>query len=192
MRIFVAGATGVIGAALAPLLVYSGHTVAGMTRTPQLASALETAGIEPVVCDVYDRERLIAEVERFAPEAVIHQLTDLPDDAAEIPAHAERNLRIRTEGTANLLAAAEAAGVSRILVQSVAWKLTGPRAEAMETFERSVLDAGGVVIRYGQFYGPGTYYAQELPDGPRIAVPAAARRTAELLDAPSGIVELVE
>jgi nucleoside-diphosphate-sugar epimerase len=192
MRIFVAGATGVIGAALAPLLVYSGHTVAGMTRTPQLASALETAGIEPVVCDVYDRERLIAAVGQFAPEAVIHQLTDLPDDAAEIPAHAERNLRIRTEGTANLLAAAQAAGASRILVQSIAWKLAGPRAEAMETFERSVLDAGGVVIRYGQLYGPGTYYAQELPDGPRIAVTEAARRTAELLDAPSGVVELVE
>lgn len=192
MRIFVAGATGVIGAALAPLLVYSGHTVAGMTRTPRLAPALETAGIEPVVCDVYDRERLIAEVERFAPEAVIHQLTDLPDDAAEIPAHAERNMRIRTEGTANLLAAAEAAGASRILVQSIAWKLAGPRAQAMEAFERSVLDAGGVVIRYGQLYGPGTYYAQELPDGPRIAVPEAARRTAELLDVPSGIVELVE
>jgi nucleoside-diphosphate-sugar epimerase len=192
MRIFIAGATGVIGAALAPLLVYSGHAVAGMTRTPQLAPALETAGIEPVVCDVYDRERLIAEVERFAPEAVIHQLTDLPDDAAEIPAHAERNMRIRTEGTANLLAAAQAAGASRILVQSVAWRMAGPRAETMEAFEGSVLDAGGVVIRYGQLYGPGTYYANELPDGPRIAVPEAARRTAELLDAPSGIVELVE
>lgn len=192
MRIFVAGATGVMGAALAPLLVYSGHTVAGMTRTPELAPALEAAGIEPVVCDVYDRERLIAEVQGFAPEAVIHQLTDLPDDAAEIPAHAERNMRIRTEGTANLLAAAEAAGAPRILVQSIAWKLAGARAEAMEAFERSVLDAGGVVIRYGQLYGPGTYYAHELPDGPRIAVPEAARRTAELLDAPSGIVELVE
>jgi nucleoside-diphosphate-sugar epimerase len=192
MRIFIAGATGVIGAALAPLLVHSGHTVAGMTRTPQLAPALQSAGIEPVVCDVYDRERLIAEVERFAPEVVIHQLTDLPDDAAEIPAHAERNLRIRSEGTANLLAAAQAAGASRILVQSIAWELAGPRAEAMEAFERSVLDAGGVVIRYGQLYGPGTYYEHELPDGPRIAVAEAAKRTAELLDAPSGVVELVE
>jgi nucleoside-diphosphate-sugar epimerase len=192
MRIFVAGATGVIGAALAPLLVHAGHTVAGMTRTPQLAPALQTAGIEPVVCDVYDRERLIADVQRFAPDAVIHQLTDLPDDAAEIPAHAERNLRIRTEGTANLLAAAQAAGASRILVQSIAWQLTGARAEAMATFERSVLDAGGVVIRYGQLYGPGTYYEREPPEGPRVAVAEAARRTAELLDAPSGIVELVE
>jgi nucleoside-diphosphate-sugar epimerase len=192
MRVFVAGATGVIGAALAPLLVHGGHAVAGMTRTPQLAPALEAAGIEPVVCDVYDREQLIASVAGFAPDAVIHQLTDLPDDAAEIPAHAERNLRIRTEGTANLLAAARAAGAARLLVQSIAWKLTGERAEAMEAFERSVLDAGGVVIRYGQLYGPGTYYERELPDGPRIAVGEAARLTAQLLDAPSGVVELVE
>jgi nucleoside-diphosphate-sugar epimerase len=192
MRIFVAGATGVIGAALAPLLVHTGHTVAGMTRTPQLTPALETAGIEPVVCDVYDREQLIAAVTAFAPEAVIHQLTDLPDDAAEIPAHAERNLRIRTEGTAHLLAAAQAAGVSRILVQSIAWQLAGARGKAMAAFERSVLDAGGVVIRYGQLYGPGTYYERELPDGPRIAVAEAARRTVALLDAPSGVIELVE
>jgi nucleoside-diphosphate-sugar epimerase len=192
MRIFVAGATGVIGAALAPLLVHTGHTVAGMTRTPQLATALQAAGIEPVVCDVYDRERLIALVTGFAPEVLIHQLTDLPDDAAEIPAHAQRNLRIRTEGTANLLAAAQAAGVTRILVQSIAWELEGPRATAMAAFERSVLDAGGVVIRYGQLYGPGTYYERELPDGPRIAVAEAARRTVELLDAPSAVVELAE
>jgi nucleoside-diphosphate-sugar epimerase len=192
VRIFVAGATGVIGRQLVPLLTKVGHRVAGMTRTPGHAPLLTEVGATPVICDVFDREALIEAVTGFAPDAVIHQLTDLPDDAGQIADYAERNLRIRTEGTANLLAAAQAAGASRILVQSIAWTLPGERGRAMERFERSVLDAGGVVVRYGQLYGPGTFYETEPPDPPRISVVDAAMRTVPLLTAARGVVDLTD
>ena len=191
-RIFLAGASGVIGIRLLPLLVQDGHTVAGMTRSASKLAELEALGAQAVVCDVYDLEALTAAVTRFAPDAVMHQLTDLPDDAAQIPELSSRNDRMRTEGTRNLLAAAKAAGAARFYAQSIAWELPGERGVATHAFERTVLDGGGVVIRYGQLYGPGTYYETTIPDPPRIQIDEAARRTVPLLDAPSGIVELVE
>jgi nucleoside-diphosphate-sugar epimerase len=192
MRIFLAGASGVIGVRLLPLLANSGHAVAGMTRSPGKASELEALGAEAVVCDVYDARALRAAVVQFEPDAVMHQLTDLPDDASKIPEFGERNDRIRREGTENLLAAAAAAKVERFYAQSIAWELPGERGAANRAFERTVLDAGGVVIRYGQLYGPGTYYETEPPPPPRIEVDEAARRTMPVLDSNSGVVELVE
>ena len=99
---------------------------------------------------------------------------------------------MRREGTANLLAAARAAGASRFLAQSVAWELSGASGAAVEELERATLDVGGVVLRYGQFYGPGTYHEDEPPTPPRIQIDEAARRTVAALEAPSGIVELVD
>jgi nucleoside-diphosphate-sugar epimerase len=192
MRIFLAGASGVIGVRLLPLLANSGHAVAGMTRSPGKASELEALGAEAVVCDVYDAQALRAAVVQFEPDAVMHQLTDLPDDASKISEFGERNDRIRREGTQNLLAAAAAAKVKRFYAQSIAWELPGERGAANRAFERTVLDAGGVVIRYGQLYGPGTYYETEPPPPPRIEVDEAARRTMPVLDSNSGVVELVE
>lgn len=192
MRIFLAGASGVIGVRLLPLLANSGHAVAGMTRSPGKAAELEALGAEAVVCDVYDGEALRAAVVQFEPDAVMHQLTDLPDDASKISEFGERNDRIRREGTQNLLAAAAAANVQRFYAQSIAWELPGERGAANRAFERTVLDAGGVVIRYGQLYGPGTYYETEPPPPPRIEVDEAARRTMPVLDSNSGVVELVE
>jgi nucleoside-diphosphate-sugar epimerase len=192
MRIFLAGASGVIGVRLLPLLANSGHAVAGMTRSPGKASELEALGAEAVVCDVYDAQALRAAVVQFEPDAVMHQLTDLPDDASKIPEFGERNDRIRREGTENLLAAAAAAKVERFYAQSIAWELPGERGAANRAFERTVLDAGGVVIRYGQLYGPGTYYETGPPPPPRIEVDEAARRTMPVLDSNSGVVELVE
>jgi hypothetical protein len=98
---------------------------------------------------------------------------------------------MRRDGTRNLLAAAGAAGARRFLAQSVAWELTRPGRAAREELERTVLAVGGVVLRYGRFYGPGTYHA-EPPEPPRIPIDDAARRTAALLDAASGIVDVVE
>jgi nucleoside-diphosphate-sugar epimerase len=192
MRIFLAGASGVIGIRVVPLLVSAGHVVAGMTRSRQKVARLEALGAEPVLCDVYDAEALRDAVVSFEPDAVMHQLTDLPDDADKLPELHERNDRMRLEGTRNLLAAAAAAGTERILAQSIAWELPGQRGVNTREFERSVLDAGGVVIRYGQLYGPGTYFETDKPDPPRIDVDEAARRTVPILDAPPGIVELVE
>ncbi|HEY7344604.1 MAG TPA: NAD-dependent epimerase/dehydratase family protein [Gaiella sp.] len=190
MRIFLAGASGVIGRRLVPLLVESGHEVAGMTRTPAKADTLLGLGAEPVVCDVYDAGRLGEAVVDFGPELVMHQLTDLPDEEASI-AGSNANARMRREGTRNLLAAARAARAARFLAQSVAWDPPGEGAHAKADLERLTLEAGGVVLRYGRFYGPGTYH-DEPPAPPRIHIDEAARRTVELLDVPSGIHTVVE
>ena len=192
MRVFLAGASGVIGVRLIPLLVRDGHEVAGMTRSPGKAAALRELGAEPVVCDVFDAGALAQAVTAFGPELVMHQLTDLPDQAGQIPEFAARNNRIRTEGTRNLLAAAAQAGATRFLAQSIAW-IPPAGGEAVAEHERLVLAAGGVVIRYGTFYGPGTYSgADRVPPPPRIQVDEAARRTVALLTAPSGVVVVTD
>ena len=98
MRIFLAGASGVIGIRLTPLLIDAGHKVAAMTRSPGKANALRELGGEPVVCDVYDAAALRDAVVTFAPEAVMHQFTDLPDDASQIQEFGPRNDRIRRRG----------------------------------------------------------------------------------------------
>ncbi|HZC73207.1 MAG TPA: NAD(P)H-binding protein [Jatrophihabitans sp.] len=192
MRVFLAGASGVIGQLLIPLLVADGHDVAGMTRTPSKAARLRELGAEPVMCDVFDAAALRAAVVAFQPEVVLHQLTDLPDDGARLPDSAPANDRMRTEGTRILLAAAAAANARRFLAQSIAWRLPPERQAAVDEFEHAVLAAGGVVLRYGQFYGPGTYFEAALPPEPRVHVADAARRTVPLLDAPSGVIVVVD
>ena len=192
MRVFIAGATGVIGIRLVPLLVADGHEVTGMTRSEQKADALRRLGAAPAVCDVYDADALREAVVSANADAVVHLLTDLPDDMAEIDGFTAANARIRREGTRNLLAAAEAAGASRFLAESLAARPDGDAGAAVDELERSVLAAGGVVLRYGWLYGPDTYYEQDLPDPPRIHVDEAARRTALELERGTGVIELVE
>lgn len=188
MRIFVAGASGVIGARLVPLLVSEGHVVAGMTRSAGKAGLLAGLGAEPVIADVFDTGALTEAVVSFAPEVVFHQLTDLPDTASEIAAFGDRNDRMRSEGTRNLLAAADAARAARVIAQSVSWELPSATHRAVTAaHERAVLAAGGVVIRYGQLYGPGTYYPSTPPDPPRIHVDDAARQSLPALTAPPGV-----
>lgn len=185
MRIFVAGASGVIGVRLVPLLVAGGHVVAGMTRSPAQAQLLRELGAVPVVCDVFDAAALAQAVAGFAPEVVFHQLTDLPDDLGDLARLGDRNDRMRTEGTRNLLAAAAPA---RVIAQSISWELpTEQRRAVVAAHERAVRQAGGVVIRYGQLWGPGTYYETAPPDPPRIRVDEAARQTLPALDAPPGL-----
>jgi nucleoside-diphosphate-sugar epimerase len=192
MRIFLAGATGVIGIRVVPLLVEAGHTVAGMTRSPGKTEQLAALGAEPVVCDVYDPDDLTTAVSAFRPDVVMHQLTDLPDALAELEESSGLNDRMRTEGTRNLVAAANAADAGGFVAQSIAWRPTWPRAQVVEDHERRVLAIGGVVARYGRLYGPGTFYEHEPPEPPRIHVAAAAEATPPLLDASSGIVTIVE
>jgi nucleoside-diphosphate-sugar epimerase len=192
MRIFIAGASGVIGVRLVPLLVADGHAVAGMTRTPGKASALRSLGADPVVCDVYDADALSDAVVAWQADAIVDLLTDLPDDENAIPRFEAANARMRRDGTRNLLAAAHATGTSRIVAQSVAWDLDGDAGDAVNEHERAVLQAGGVVLRYGQFYGPGTYFEEEEPSPPRIHVDEAARRTVPALDAAPGVILVTE
>jgi nucleoside-diphosphate-sugar epimerase len=190
VRVFLAGASGVIGVRLMPLLVSGGHVVAAMTRSPEKVEGLRALGAaRAIVCDVYDAAALQNAVVGFGPECVIHQLTDLPDDRAQVTQFMAANARIRREGTRNLLAAARAAGVPNILAQSVAWALAGDAGAAIRELEQMVVSAGGTALRYGLFYGPGTYYETEVPAPPRVHVDEAARRTvAALYEAPGVIV----
>lgn len=188
MKIFLAGATGVIGIRLLPLLLAEGHVVAAMTRTAGKIDALRALGVKPVLCDLFDAGALIAAVKEFQPDVVLHQVTDLPDQYARIQEFRPANDRVRTEGTRNLLAAARAADASHFIAQSIAWG-TGPVIEAHES---GVIAAGGTVLRYGQFYGPGTFYETAPPSSPRIHVDEAARRTMSFLAGPSGTFTITD
>lgn len=192
-RVFLAGASGVIGQRLIPLLVDAGHTVAGMTRSASKADRLAELGAEPVVVDVFDRDALIAAVVEFNPDIIVNELTDLPDDVNKIAEFSGLNARIRAEGNQNIIDAARASGSPKILAQTVAWELPdGPGARAVKQLKSSVLAEGGVVLSYGQFYGPGTYYEDGIPAEPRVRIDRAAERTVELLDAPSGVATITD
>ena len=198
MNVFLAGASGVIGRRLVPLLRDAGHVVTGMTRSPEKAAALETLGAKGVVVDVYDARALLKAMYAARPDVVIHQLTDLPDtiDPKTYQAAIGRNSRVRIEGTANLVAAALMSGARRIIAQSVAFAYTPggePHAESAPldpsaeptrrslvegvlALEKSVTRArgiDGIVLRYGYFYGPGTWDMSPTRKPP-IHVDAAA------------------
>jgi nucleoside-diphosphate-sugar epimerase len=189
MRIFLAGGSGVIGIRLVPLFVRAGHTVLATTRSPEKVEDLRDRGSEPVLCDVFDRDLLEETMTTFRPDIVMDQLTDLPDDRSDLPRYGARNARTQNEGTRNLVDAARSAGAAKVITQSIAWELPNEeRQRAVRSHEQMVLDAAGLVVRYGQFYGPGTYYPSDPPPSPRIEIGEAARRTLPLLTAPSGIV----
>lgn len=183
-----------IGRQLTPLLVEAGHTVAGTTRSERKAELVRGLGAEPVVVDVYDASALRDAICDFKPEMVMHQLTDLPDDAAKVAASRDSNARMRDEGTANLVHAARAAGASRFLAQSIAWDLDPEYAGRLEEHERLTLGfhGAGVVLRYGQFYGPGTYFEEDPPEPPAIEIGEAARRTMKALDASTGVITIAD
>jgi nucleoside-diphosphate-sugar epimerase len=177
MKVFLAGGSGVIGRVLIPVLRTQGHEVTGTTRDPNKAVLLRELGATPVVIDVYDRDGLFEAVRTARPDAVIHQLTDLTrlDFAA--------TARVRIEGTRNLVDAARAAGVRRMITQSF-WGcyvpgdgladedtplyVEAPAPQNGITRPIAVMEqtAGelpeSVVLRYGLFYGPGTAFE---PDG---------------------------
>ena len=192
MRIFLAGATGVIGIRLLPLMLADGHLVAAMTRTKEKIAGLRAAGVTPVLCDVFDQASLVAAVKDFRPDLIVHQVTDLPDDVEKLADFLPGNNRVRSEGTRNLLAAAQAANASGFLAQSIAWR-TGPgTGPVLDAHENGVIGAGGTVLRYGLFYGPGTFYENDPPPAPRIHVDDAARRTMPFLAGPRGTFTITE
>ena len=183
MKFFVAGATGVIGRPLTAELLAKGHTVVALTRSPKEAPALMERGIEPAIADVFDPDAIKGVLARAQPEIVIEQLTALPRTYTResMTAAAPLNTRIRLEGGANVLAAAQAAGVRRYLRQSIAfWAVPGPGLADEETplaldaspavatdahvvteLEHRLLgnaDIEGIALRYGFFYGPGTWF----------------------------------
>jgi nucleoside-diphosphate-sugar epimerase len=186
MRIFIAGATGAVGQPLVRRLVAEGHEVSGMTRSPQKTALLSELGAEPVLADALDRDAVIAAVRAAQPEVVVHQLTAIGAmNLRKVDASFAATNRLRTEGTDNLLAAAQAAGARLFVAQSYAgWPYAregGPaKAEdapldpdppkgirethaAIRHLENAVTGAAGlqgIVLRYGGFYGPGTGLAR--------------------------------
>jgi len=180
MHVFIAGAAGAAGRALIPTLIAAGHTVTGTTRSETNAAALRALGARSVLMDGLDRASVLDAVTAAAPDAIVHQMTALSGDLdlRNIDRTFAVTNRLRTEGTEHLLAAADAAGVPRVVAQSFAgWPYArtggpvksetdpldpdpprGTRAThaAIRRLEDLVTGAGGVVLRYGGFYGPGT------------------------------------
>ncbi|HSS33811.1 MAG TPA: NAD(P)-dependent oxidoreductase [Solirubrobacterales bacterium] len=185
MRVFVAGATGVIGTPLVRQLVAAGHEVTGMSRSMERAAKLRAAGAEAVVCDAFDAEALKTAVAAAAPEGVVHALTALPARFNPRKNYLQPTNRLRTEGTRNLIAAAQAAGARRLVAEGVGFfyrpeggwvkdeeaplyeEAPGhfrEAAAAMVDLERQVTVAEGLeglVLRCGWLYGPGTYFAAD-------------------------------
>jgi nucleoside-diphosphate-sugar epimerase len=128
MRVFLAGATGVIGAPLVSQLLEAGHEVTAMTRSVLRAAQLEAAGAVAVACDVYDADGVRSAMADCSPDAVIHQLTSLPPRIDFADPHAfDANNRVRADGTRILVDAALATGARRVIAQSVAFVLAEHR-----------------------------------------------------------------
>lgn len=196
MRVFLAGASGVIGRALVPMLLADGHAVTGTTRSATRARRLADLGIVSAVVDVFDAEALERAMRAAQPEVVIHQLTDLAGGFG--PEQLRANARLREIGTANLVAAAAAAGARRLVAQSGAWVYAPGKGDRTEddplrsaddpgdltvpgilALERLVLGGPfeGIVLRYGFLYGPGAQSASPA-QLPSVHVEAAARAAA--------------
>ncbi|MER6304040.1 NAD(P)-dependent oxidoreductase [Kitasatospora sp. NPDC001539] len=177
MRVFVAGGSGVLGRRLVPQLVARGHQVTATTTSPAKLDLLARLGAEGVVMDGLDAVSVGEVVAAARPDAIVNQMTGLSEAHAGKPTmrNADRFFaptnRLRTEGIDHLLAAAEAAGVSHVVAQSHAsfngireggWvKTEGDPLQVVEGtkaishLEAAVVRAGGAVLRYGGFYGPG-------------------------------------
>lgn len=187
MKVFVAGATGAIGKPLVAKLIENGHEVVAMTRSPGKADALRALGATPVVADALDRDAVVNAVKATAPDVIVNELTSIGELGN--PRHIDRDFqmtnRLRIEGTDNLLAAAWEVGVKTMVAQSFGgWPYAregGPVKDedapldphppagmaathaAIRHLEQVVTDAGGIVLRYGGFYGPGTSMSADGP-----------------------------
>ena len=205
-----------IGRRLALLLRDAKHEVAGSTRDPAKAARLKALGIEPVVVDVFDADGLARAVMHARPDVIVHQLTDLPS-APGTPGYAagqEANRRLRIDGTHNLMQAATRASVPRVIAQSIAFVYAPGHAARVESdpfdiaagpprnltvegvvaLEREVLhtsDIVGVVLRYGYFYGAGTWY-DAPPKPPSVHIDAAAHAALLSVDKGNGVYNIAE
>ena len=182
MRVFVAGASGVIGRALVPRLVAAGHEVTGTTRDDRSAEAIRATGAQAAICDALDAAAVEDAVIEANPEVIVSQLTSLPKDYDLRTIDYEPTNRLRIEGGRNLISAGRKVGARRYITQSIAFvyepegdwvkdeeartfvEAPGRFASGLEatlTSEGEALEADGMeglVLRYGQFYGPDTYF----------------------------------
>ncbi len=215
MNVFVAGASGVIGQPLLKLLRDAGHAVTGTTRSQSKIAMIESLGARGVVADAFDADAMQRAVLAAKPDVLIHQLTDLPDlsDPAQMAVVREKNARLRIEGTRNLMAAAKAAGVRRVVAQSIAFVYAAGRkplregdpldaSEAQRVtisgvvgLEEAVLNTpgiDGIVLRYGRLYGPGTWFDKPGGPGPLTTDAAAQAALLAVSRGASGIYNIAE
>ena len=184
MKVFVAGASGAIGQPLIAELIRKGHTVTGMTHSEAGARRLRGYGVEVAIANALDSGAVEAALRASDAEAVIDELTAIPKTPSELPAYAAGDRKLRIEGGGNLHRAALACGVRRYIQQSSGFFLDAKGGLADENsplavnaspliagyaqmyayLEQRVLESSieGVVLRYGFFYGPNTWYD---PDG---------------------------
>lgn len=193
MKVFVAGATGAIGRRLTKNLTLAGHTTFGMVRSQNPSASLSDSGAEPVIADALDAQSVNAAVGKVQPDVIINELTSLPKryTPTEMKAAAERDARVRLEGNKNLIAAALQTGVRRFLVQSAGFFYApgegladeGERfaygaspavaAAAQRYAELEAMTLGrtefeAVALRYGFFYGPGTWFTSDDDMGAQV------------------------
>ncbi|HTZ43004.1 MAG TPA: NAD(P)-dependent oxidoreductase [Jatrophihabitans sp.] len=184
MRVLVAGATGVIGRQLTPLLASVGHEVFAFSRPGKPGSAVEDLGARAVVGDLLDANGVAQAVRNLRPEAVVHMATAIPAqiNPRKMASDFAMTNRLRTEGTRNLLAAAHEVGVQRVISQGLAYaydpngnglanedaplwlnppKQFAPVLDALRELEQQTTTAGGLVLRFGHLYGPGSIYAAD-------------------------------
>lgn len=214
-RVFLAGATGAIGRRLCRVLVNDGWFVVGTTRSPEKAPLLRQLGVEPVIVDVFDADLLLELVRKSQAAVVVHQLTDLPPalDPARMVDALVRNARLREIGTSNLIAAAAASGVRRMVAQSISFAYApgpmpfaedaplnvddpgfGATVRAVASLEQQTLAAPftGVVLRYGKLYGPGTGFDSAPVGGPLHVDEAADAARLALTRGAAGIYNVAE
>jgi 2-alkyl-3-oxoalkanoate reductase len=183
MKIFVAGASGAIGKPLISRLVADGHRVTGLTTSDAGASTLRAQGADAILANALEAAAMDEAIRTSEPEIVIDQLTSLPKNPADMPKRAAGDAKLRLEGGGNLLRAAQTFGVNRYIQQSSAFFLTAEHGLADEQSPLAVHASPGVagsatmytelerrlqaatidsvILRYGFFYGPGTWYAPE-------------------------------
>ncbi|HEY6342734.1 MAG TPA: NAD(P)-dependent oxidoreductase [Bryobacteraceae bacterium] len=235
MKVLVAGATGAIGKPLIPALLTAGHEVVGIATSESGRAALKQTGAEGVIANVLDSHAVDAVLKQVKPEAVIDELTSLPKHYTqeEMRAAAERDRRIRLEGGRNLQNAAQAAGARKYIVQSTGFFYAPGPGLAAESdplalhaspnvagsvriytqIEERVLGAKGlegVALRYGFFYGPGTWFhaegdiAEQVRRGQYpiagagqgvwswVHIEDAAAATVAALECPPGVYNIVD
>jgi 2-alkyl-3-oxoalkanoate reductase len=179
MNVFIAGATGAVGRALIPKLIEHGHAVTGTTRSPARADSIRALGATPAVADGLDREAVVSAVRAAQPDVIVHQMTALAGlgDPRKFQRSFAATDRLRTEGTDNLLVAAAEVGATVVAQSYAGWPyepVGGPVKDedaplmadppkqmrgtvaALRHVEGAVTAAGGMALRYGGFYGPGT------------------------------------
>lgn len=185
-----------IGSRVAALLATRGHEVAATSRSADRVKSLKggrslaDGGVVGMVVDILDADGLAAAVRDFAPDVVMHQVTDLPSTQVLLPLKVRALGRVRTSGTDNLIAAASAVG-ARVMAQSVAFPLPRIAQRPVDHLESAVLAKDGLVLRYGAFYGEGTW--SEAPTGAHaVHVDTAAQATADAIEEPSGVIEVLD